>query len=252
LSVGHRHRRSIVHDDELRRIAQTSWFQRGLAIERRLFRRGEIPWLGGSSTDSTRIYVDPRFAGKADYLNMRYTINVAMLMPALIEHEVVESILLLFGIDEKGRHYEYDGAHEIATAREIKVAQNILGKRGFRWNEESYQDIYKPFLKMTEKGPWQNLPPDLNTEPYREDAPEIYRELEKQILRGDMIVQVSKWDANYSKGNPQEHCGICSHYVKRTCEIVPGLIDPDYWCRYFEADNGGRHVIPRAMDKAQP
>jgi len=33
-------------------------------------------------------------------------------MPALVEHEVVESILLLFGTDEKGQRYEYDGAHE--------------------------------------------------------------------------------------------------------------------------------------------
>ena len=205
-----------------------------MAIERRLVRRNEIPWLGGSSTNSRRIYVDPRFAGTAYYLRA-HIINVAMLMPALVEHEVVESILLLLGTDEKGQRYEYDGAHEFATAREIKVAQNIFGKNGLRWNEEAYQDIYKPFLKMTEKGPWQKLPPDLNTEPYREDAPEIYREIEKQILRGDMIVQVSKWDANYSKGNPQEHCGICSHYEKRTCEIVPGLIDPGYWCRYFEA-----------------
>jgi hypothetical protein len=235
MSVGHRHKRGVVHDEELARIAQTPWFKRGITIQRRLFRYKEIPWLGGSSTDSKRIYVDPRFAGTADYLKRQ--VNVAVLMPALIEHEVVESILLLFGTDERGKKYDYDGAHEFATAREIKVAQRILGNVGFRWNEQAYQDIYKPFLKMTEKGPWQNLPPDLNTEPYRQDAPEIYREIEKQILRGEMIVQVNKQDADYSKGNPQEHCSICSHYSKRTCEVVPGLIDPGYWCRYFEADH---------------
>lgn len=252
MSVGHLPKRHHA-DAELARVEQTIWYRKASAIERRLYRRGEIPWLGGSSTDTTRIYVDPRFRGTADYC--KRSLNVVQLMPALVTHEIVEAILLVFGTAEDGRKYEYDGAHEVATEAEVRTAKRIMAHFGYPWDEVAYQEIYKPFLKMTEKGPWQNLPPDLNTEPYRDDMPALWREIEQQMLHGELIVRVSKSEASYGKGNPEEHCKICSHYAPGgTCEIVKGRIDPNAWCRYFEVEQNNTedsHAFPRAVDETK-
>jgi hypothetical protein len=232
MSVGHSKKQ---HDaaDELKRIENTDWYRKAMRIERRLYRRYEIPWLGGSSTDTMRIYVDPRFRGTADYCKRQ--LNVTQLMPALTTHEVVEAILLVFGKAEDGFKYEYDGAHEVATEAEVRTARRVMARLGYPWDEAEYQEIYKPYLKMTQVGPWQNLPQDLNTEPYRDDAPGLYCEIERQMLRGEVIIRVSKIEASYGKGSPEEHCKICSHYVSGgACEIVKGQIDPGAWCRYFE------------------
>jgi hypothetical protein len=169
------------HWAELKRIEQTAWFQKGWARPKVLIRTAQIPWLGGSSIDLRRIYVDPRFTGYAPYGKVK--ILVRALVPAVVRHEVVEGILLLLGTDEAGKPYDYDGAHEIATAAEFLVAKRILGGFGLPFNGTTYNAIYDPFVKITAKGPWKNLPLDLNTEPYRQDAPGIYREMERQMLR---------------------------------------------------------------------
>jgi hypothetical protein len=231
MSVGHLRQHHA--DAELKRVETADWYKRAAQTERRLYRRYEVPWLGGSSTDTLRIYIDPRFRGTADYCKRQ--LNVAKLIPALTTHEVVEAILLMHGVTEAGGKYDYDGAHEVATEAEVRTAKRIMTKLGYPWDEGAYQEIYKPYLKMTEPGPWQNLPADLNTEPYRDDAPHLFAQIEKQMLRGDVLVRVSKTEASYGKGNPDERCKICTHYVSGgACEIVKGQIDPNAWCRYFE------------------
>lgn len=182
LSVGHSHPEPQErHYVELRRIIAQPWFKHGNSIPKQLIRTCEIPWLGGSSTDLRHIYIDPRFRGVVSYRGK--PLDVATIIPAVVEHEGIEGICLRLGTDEAGKPYGYDGAHEIATAAEERKAQAIIERQGLRWNRDDYQRIFKPFLKLTIKPPWQNLPADLNTEPYRDDAPELYREIEKQILR---------------------------------------------------------------------
>jgi hypothetical protein len=107
-------------------------------------------------------------------------------MTALIQHEVVESILLIWGSKREGGKYDYDGAHEIATEAEILIAKRNFTEEGLKFNEEAYQDIYRPFLAETERGPWTDVPSDLNLEPYRDDAPEIFRDLETMIRRSQI------------------------------------------------------------------
>lgn len=186
MSTGHHHGAvSDGHRVELARISRLPWFRQGMAIPKVLIRASQIPWLGGSSTDLKRIYADPRFRGYAPYGKAK--INARVLLPALIRHEVVEGILLVLGRDERGQRYSYDGAHEIATAAELETARRIIEGLGLRFSPAAYQAIYRPFLAVTEPGPWINLPPDLNMEPYRQDAPGLAKEMERQMLRGEVV-----------------------------------------------------------------
>lgn len=181
MSAGRHGSFTDAHAKELQRIYRTPWFQKAAKIERRLFRKVEIPWLGGSSQDTRRIYVDHRFAGKAKYCGKM--IDVSLCVLPVIDHEVIEGILLVFGTDEAGKRYEYDGAHEIATCAEETVAARIFAKAGLSFNHDAYQEIFKPFLAVTVKPPWNNLPSDLNTTPYREDDPAMFKEIERAMLR---------------------------------------------------------------------
>ena len=168
------------HYRELKRISQLPWFLRGLAIKKQLVRNVEIPWLGGSSTDLSRIYIDHRFSGVARY--RKEPINVAILVPAVVQHEGIEGILLVEGTDEAGKPYQYDGAHELATAAEEQKAEKIITQMGLRWDRQAYQDIFKPFIEVMATPPWVNLPADLNVTPYRDDDPAMFREIERTIL----------------------------------------------------------------------
>lgn len=181
MSAGHHARFTDAHRKELERIQRTPWYQKAVKLERRLFRKVEIPWLGGSSQDTQRIYVDHRFAGQARYLGK--LIDVSICIPGVVTHEVDEGIFLMFGLTEDGQRYEYDGAHELATCAEEIIAQRAFAKAGLRFDQQAYQDIFKPFLAITKQAPWRNLPRDLNTIPYREDDPALFKEIEREILR---------------------------------------------------------------------
>lgn len=177
MSVGHadRPRPNEKHAAELKRIWVQPWFQRGLRIPKKLVRNVEIPWLGGSSGSLEHIYIDHRYAGQGHYRGQ--AIDVRAFIPALIEHEGVEGILLQCG------DYTYDGAHELATAAEEMIARKICSRLRLKFDRNAYEDMFAPFLAMVKQPPWRNLPADLNLEPYREDAPELYAAIEKQILR---------------------------------------------------------------------
>ena len=58
------------------------------------------------------------------------------------------------------------------------------------------------------------------------------------------MAKLTKSQVDYSKGTPEEHCGICEHYRHGTCLIVEGAIEPDYWCDKFRP--GVRETIARA------
>jgi hypothetical protein len=189
VSVGHSHPHpQDKHYRELARIAKQEWFRRGLAIPKLLIRKSQIPWLGGSSIDLKHIYIDPRFAGNTTYLGR--LVDVAIFVPAITEHESIEGILLVLGHDEAGKPYSYDAAHELATAAEERVAAKVTAKLGLRFNREAYQEIFKPFLKLTIKPPWIDLPADLNTTPYRDDDKALYGEIEQAIRKQQISSEV--------------------------------------------------------------
>lgn len=45
---------------------------------------------------------------------------------------------------------------------------------------------------------------------------------------------ITKQEASYME--PYAACEGCIHYGEFSCEIVEGSIDPEGWCRFFEAD----------------
>jgi hypothetical protein len=181
VSAGHHAKVSETHWREFQKIRARPWFQQGVAIPKTLIRKNDVPWLAGSSADLKRIYIDPRFRGTGRF--GKAFVLVGKFIPGIVRHEIVEGILLVLGRDEKGQRYEYDGAHEIATAAELRVAKIIAQKLGLNWSVTAYQDMFAPFLKAMQSPPWTNLPLDLNLTPYRDDTPVLYREIEKQILR---------------------------------------------------------------------
>jgi hypothetical protein len=45
-----------------------------------------------------------------------------------------------------------------------------------------------------------------------------------------------KAEVDYGPGKPEAHCGICKHFDGEDgCELVAGEIDPEKWCKLFEA-----------------
>ena len=46
--------------------------------------------------------------------------------------------------------------------------------------------------------------------------------------------KISKEAADYGKGLPQAHCGICQHFTAPShCGIVVDPVRPEDWCKYF-------------------
>jgi hypothetical protein len=64
------------------------------------------------------------------------------------------------------------------------------------------------------------------------------------------MAKFTKAQVDYSKGTPEEHCGICEHYRHSSCLIVAGDIDPNYWCQKFR--HGVRGTIVKAALDNRP
>lgn len=51
----------------------------------------------------------------------------------------------------------------------------------------------------------------------------------------DVWKDVSKADADYRKGTPEEHCGICTMFrPPKSCTLVDGIIRFSDVCDYFK------------------
>lgn len=50
------------------------------------------------------------------------------------------------------------------------------------------------------------------------------------------MAKVSKPSVNYSKSTMRrDRCGECAHFQPpKSCELVAGMIRPDYWCKLFK------------------
>jgi hypothetical protein len=62
------------------------------------------------------------------------------------------------------------------------------------------------------------------------------------------MAKLSKQSVDYSKGTPEDHCGVCEYYEHGACRIVDGEIDPNYWCERFKPGLRGT-IIKAAMYK---
>jgi hypothetical protein len=55
--------------------------------------------------------------------------------------------------------------------------------------------------------------------------------------------KISKEQAQYRKGNPLKHCGLCQNYVGSACTVVEGKINP-----YMISNKYHAHLNPLQAD----
>lgn len=120
-------------------------FMKRIRLPVKINRDYEIPYLGGTSFDRKRIYLDK---------HLPRTINGISITKYIIVHEKVESSLM----DEFNLSYE--DAHKIANALEKKAVE----KDGISWKE--YSDALTPYIKKDDKETLANAPKDLDLKPY--------------------------------------------------------------------------------------
>lgn len=145
MSVGHAHDPKKDHLEELAKLEKLAWFKAGRKIKYTIDHSHRIYYLGGSSIDGSKIYVDEEQYPSIKRLG---------LLAGLIEHEVVEGILLRHG------GYDYAGAHELASAAEDKVYRE-QGK-----DPKRAQALYPKLIAASEAEPIENVPSDLRLDPY--------------------------------------------------------------------------------------
>lgn len=111
-----------------------------------------VPFCAGMSKDGNTLYVDSECYDEV--------VKRGMLKP-LIVHEMVEHCLMCYcGLP-------YEEAHAIATAAE----ENCVKSCGHNLNE--YNAVWDKIIrKVGSRGKYKNIPEDLDTEPYEQEAGE--------------------------------------------------------------------------------
>jgi hypothetical protein len=125
-----------------------------------------VPYLAGYSVDGKTIYIDSRLpeSVKKGFDCYRY----------IMLHECVEKILLLFFKNSRAAGKLYQLAHQMALRLEESAVTADHGAKG--WKE--YNSFMAHWIKMAEKEGYDNLPPDLDDEPY-EDEDDKHAQVEK-------------------------------------------------------------------------
>jgi hypothetical protein len=154
-------------DDEadeagLERISHEAWFMAGMRLPFDVDHDHDIPYVGGSSIDGRRIYVDRHFPRRIA-VGPR-SIDV---WPGLIRHEQVEGVLLRSG------RFEYAHAHHIANAAEDRVYR-ALGLDPARTDR-----AYGRYIRSEGIEALTRVPADLNMIPYL--APPVDRRLVRRM-----------------------------------------------------------------------
>lgn len=55
---------------------------------------------------------------------------------------------------------------------------------------------------------------------------------------------LQKRNVNYSEGMGEDRCRNCVHFESpNRCEIVDGLIKPNYWCNKFRMNQDGPSTV---------
>jgi len=145
MSIAHVHHHvSEDHRLELVRIRAQLWFKDWWSKPFTVNYDFDIPFLGGSSIDGARVYVDRRAYP---------AIVKESLLSGLITHERVEGILLRTG-------RSYADSHEFATCAEDETYQRA-GK-----DPKAAQKLYPKLLDNTEIENIYRVPDDLHMEPY--------------------------------------------------------------------------------------
>lgn len=133
---------------ELQKNAQLSnpEFLKRIRMPVTIVRRFEVPYLGGTSSDRKRIYLDKHLPRIIDGINVTKYIVI---------HEKVESTLM-----DLIKDITYEEAHNFAT----KIEKLSVEKDGLSW--EKYSAALKPYIKTDDKETLANSPDDIDLKPY--------------------------------------------------------------------------------------
>jgi hypothetical protein len=239
VSSGHRHTPTLRHAAQLDALLGEPWFVRCLERARRdvevLYEGVDLPYVAGSNTELEHVYVDQHAYQK---------VAAAGLLPGLIDHELVEGILLRHG-------YNYIkeplAAHMIASCAEDRCNE----ARGI--TRETAEAVYAPLEKADARERLSAVPIDLNMKPYLETASRSLLAHMGAHMTGNLpdditiagggetkdAGKVDKASVDYgpAKFDSADHCAMCRYFEvlgPRQCLRVIGEIDPWYWCRLFE------------------
>ncbi len=216
------------------------WFRRCLERARGdvevLYEGIDLPYIAGSDAELEHVYVDQHAYS--------YILS-AGLLPGLIDHELVEGILLRHG-------YNYIkeplAAHMIASCAEDRCNE----ARGI--SREMANAVYEPLIKAGARERLFTVPIDLNMKPYLETASRSLLAHMGACMTGNLpddddtiagggetedAGKVDKASVDYgpAKFNSPDDCSMCRYFEvrgPRQCLKVVGDIDPWYWCRLFE------------------
>lgn len=239
MSAGHVHasypQPEPKHYEMLAALEREPWFQMARKRPYRLLTTTDCPYVAGSTTD----FGEPDWRDWPAIIIDRHgcqKIARAKLLAGLIEHELVEAILLAhgWGYMDKARP-----AHLVASA-----AENILyAKRGI--SVEDAWKVYEPLIKADAHEKLQVIHIGLNMKPYLDPM-----DFDKRLLMHMQAVMTGMSDeggrlpkdaVDYSPSSGDDRCGNCAYFevaAKRQCLRVSGGIDRDYWCRlHLDADD---------------
>jgi hypothetical protein len=141
-------------DDEadesgLDRVSREAWFKAGMRLPFDVDHDYDIPYVGGSSLDGRRIYVDRHFPRR-----IAMGARSVDVWPGLIKHEQVEGVLLRSG------RFDYARAHHIANAAEDRVY------RALGLDPSQTDRAYSRYIRSEGTEALTRVPGDLNMMPY--------------------------------------------------------------------------------------
>lgn len=221
------------HYDMLAKLESQEWFQLARKRPYTLCTKTDCPYVAGSTTDFGESDWDDWPSIIVDR-NALPVVQRERLLPGLVEHELVEAILLSHGW---GYLDPEKPAHLVASA-----AENICNmRRGI--SAEEARRIYEPLIKADAREKLKIIHIALNLKPYLDP-----RDFDKRLLihmqavmngidesvAGDDAGKLPKDAVDYSYHIGDDKCANCVHFevmAKRRCLRVRGEIDPEYWCR---------------------
>jgi len=250
MSTGHVHsaypQPEPKHYEMLAALEREPWFQMARKRPFRLLTTTDCPYVAGSTTD----FGEPDWSDWPAIVVDRHgyrKIVAAKLLPGLIEHELVEAILMAHGW---GYLDKDKPAHLVASA-----AENICyAKRGIDPDEAA--KVYKPLIKVDAREKLKIIHVALNLRPYLDPT-----DFDKRLLVHMQACMTGVMDeggklpkdaVDYSPATTEDKCGpkgaaeACAYFEvmgPKQCLRVIGAIDKDYWCRlHLDKDDAGEYA----------
>lgn len=120
----------------------------------------DVPYVAGYSKDGKTIYIDR---------HVKLNMNGTDITPFLLVHEKTEKALLdNFDLD-------YMQAHHVALHAEKRAVEHA----GLDWKK--YSDFIDPFIKKLGHEKLDDVPKDLDLEPYKDENDPEYKKLVDKI-----------------------------------------------------------------------